>query len=411
MALILEQLFDEEWYLADNPGVAEAVARGRLSSGLFHFSRFGQFEGRDPNPIFDTAFYISANPGVAAAVGAEQLTAVQHFIENGQFEGRDPSPFFDTAFYLDRYPEVAEAVDSNAISAIEHFVEDGQFEGRLPRLLFSDIYLFGDSLVDIGNVFFFTGGAIPQSPPYFEGRFTNGPLWVENLAQLVEVDLAGDTNFAFGGARTDNSNNLNDRLPEGVPPLPGLEGQIDNFVRQVPQADPDALYVIWAGANDYLNPTPSEVQETLGNLTGAITGLAAVGARNFLVPNLPDLGETPVGIDLGGGLQLGLSLLSEAHNAGLAAALATIEQNPSLNIIALDSNSLIDRAIANPADFGFTNVTDDFLTAGAVNPDEFIFWDDVHPTARSNEFLADTAIKTITEIPELVSILEASPGF
>ena len=44
MALTLEQLFDEEWYLAENPRIAEAVANGRLSSGLFHFSRFGQFE-------------------------------------------------------------------------------------------------------------------------------------------------------------------------------------------------------------------------------------------------------------------------------------------------------------------------------------------------------------------------------
>lgn len=411
MALTLEQLFDEQWYLAENPSVAQAVANGTLSSGLDHFSRFGQFEGRDPNAIFNTAFYLDDNFGVAAAVGANQLTAVQHFIENGQFEGRDPSPFFDTSFYLDRYPEVASAVDSGAISAIEHFVNFGQFEGRIPRPLFSDIYLFGDSLVDIGNAFFFTGGAIPPNPPYFEGRFTNGPLWIENLAPLVEVDLDGDTNFAFGGARTDNSNAFNELLPEGVPPLPGLQGQVDNFVRQVPQADPDALYVIWAGANDYLDGNSPDVQEILGNLSGAITGLAAVGARNFLVPNLPDLGETPQGRDLDRELQQGLSLLSEAHNAGLAAALATIEQDPSLNIIALDSNGLIDGAIANPADFGFTNVTDDFLTAGATNPDEFIFWDDIHPTARSYEFLADTALKTITEIPELVSILETSPGF
>ncbi|NEP43369.1 MAG: hypothetical protein F6K35_30750, partial [Okeania sp. SIO2H7] len=175
MTLTLEQLFNEQWYLANNPGVAEAVARGTLSNGLFHFSRFGQFEGRDPNPIFDTAFYLNDNPAVAAAVGANQLTAVQHFIENGQFERRDPSPFFDTNFYLDRYPGVAEAVNGGGISAIEHFVKDGQFEGRIPRLLFSDIYLFGDSFVDIGNAFSLSGGTIPPSPPYFEGRFSNGP--------------------------------------------------------------------------------------------------------------------------------------------------------------------------------------------------------------------------------------------
>jgi phospholipase/lecithinase/hemolysin len=411
MALTLEQLFNEEWYLANNPRVAEAVASGRLSSGLFHFSRFGQFEGRDPNPIFDTGFYLNDNLAVRAAVEGNQLTAVQHFIENGQFEGRDPSPFFDTSFYLDRYPGVAEAVDGGLISAIAHFIENGQFEGRIPRQLFSDFYIFGDSLVDVGNAFSFSGGLVPPSPPYFDGRFSNGFLWVESLASLVDVDLDSDTNFAFGGARTDNSNNLSDRLPENTPPLPGLQDQIDRFVQQVPQADPDALYVIAAGANDYVDPNSFDVQETLGNLSGAITRLAAVGARNFLISNLPDLGEIPAGRDLGGELQLGLTLLSQAHNAGLAAALATIEQDPNLNTIVLDVNSALDRAIANPAEFGLTNVTDDFLTAGATNPDEFLFWDSIHPSARASEILADTAIKTITEIPELVSILETSPGF
>lgn len=411
MALTLEQLFDEEWYLADNPNVAEAVANGTLSSGLFHFSRFGQFEGRDPNPIFDTAFYLDANPGVAEAVAANQLTAVQHFIEDGQVEGRDPSQFFETTFYLDRYPAVAEAVAGGGISAIEHFVEDGQFEGRIPRLLFSDIYLFGDSLVDIGNAFSFSGGVIPQSPPYFEGRFSNGPIWIDNLANSLEVELDGDTNFAFGGSRTDNSNNFSDQLPEGFPPLPGLQDQIESFLQQAPQADPDALYVIFAGGNDYLTPNPTEVQEALGNLSGAITRLAAVGARNFMVPNLPDLGATPIARDIGGEQQLGVSLLIEAHNASLAAGLATIEQDPNINIIAFDSNSAFDNAIASPEDFGFTNVTDNFLTSGATNPDEFVFWDDIHPTARSHEIIADAAIKTITEIPELVSILETSPGF
>lgn len=411
MTLTLEQFFNEEWYLANNPGVAEAVAGGRLTSGLFHFSRYGQFESRDPNPIFNTAFYLDANPEVAQAVGRNQLTAIEHFIEYGQLENRDPSQFFDTSFYLDRYPGVAEAVDGGGISAIEHFVEDGQFEGRLPRLLFSDIYVFGDSLSDDGNAFFFTGGAIPPSPPYFEGRFTNGLLWVENLAPLLEVEADTNLNFAFGGARTDNSNAFNEQLPENAPRLPGLEGEIDAFVRQAPQTDPDALYVVWAGANDYLGGGTTEVQTPVGNLSGAITKLAAVGARNFMVPNLPDLGDLPRGIELGGEQQQGLSLLSQGHNAALAAALATIEQDPNINIIPVDVNSLIDNAIANPADFGFTNVTDDFLTSGATNPDEFLFWDGIHPSASSHQFVADAALKTMTEIPELVSILETSPGF
>lgn len=411
MTLTLEELFNERLYLASNPGVAAAVANGSLSSGFFHFTQFGQFEGRDPNPIFNSAFYLDSNPDVASIVQQNQLTPIEHFLEFGQFERRDPSQFFDTNFYLDRNPEVAEAINADALSAIEHFVNFGQFEGRIPRPLFSQIVVFGDSLADTGNSFFFSAGTIPPSPPYFDGRFANGPIWVETLPPLIELEANPDTNFAFGGATTGNFNVFNAFLPENTPSLPGLQNQIDDFLRQVSAADPNALYVVSAGANDYIAGGSTDVQTTVGNLSAAISKLAAVGARNFIVPNQPDFGDLPRGRDIGGEAQLQLSLLAQAHNSALAAALATLEQDENINIIGLDINSPIDDAIANPADFGFTNVTDDFLTSGAASADGFLFWDDIHPTAAAHDIVADTAVKTMTEISELVSILETSPGF
>ena len=76
---------------------------------------------------------------------------------------------------------------------------------------FSTIILFGDSLSDTGNVFHATSAvpgtaAIPISPPYFRGRFANGPMWIEELANALGLQIApsldGGTNFAFGGALT-----------------------------------------------------------------------------------------------------------------------------------------------------------------------------------------------------------------
>lgn len=411
MALTINELFDEQFYLETYPGVAEAVANGTVSDGFFHFIRFGQFESRDPNPIFNTNFYLATNPGVAAAVEQNVLTPTEHFINFGQFEQRDPSAVLNTSFYLERYPDVAEALETTSLTATEHFLNTGQFEGRLPRLLFSDIYVFGDSLSDTGNAFVATGGLLPPSPPYFEGRTSNGPLWIETLAPQLELTSDPDLNFAVNGATTGFVNDTNNLLPEGTPPLlNGLQTQIDNFIADTPETDPDALYVVWAGANDYLGGNTQDVQSSVGNLSVAVNKLASIGARNFLLPNLPDLGLTPFAQSLPPEQQQGLSLLSEGHNSGLAAASQILEQDPNINIINPDFRTIIDNIITNPADFGLTNVTDSFLASGATNPDDFLFFDGVHPTTNGHSLVADTAIKSITEISELVSILEASEG-
>ncbi|MDJ0555328.1 MAG: SGNH/GDSL hydrolase family protein [Microcoleaceae cyanobacterium MO_207.B10] len=412
MALTINEIFDQQFYLETYPGVATAVANGTISDAFFHFIRYGQFEGRDPNGIFNTNFYLATNPEVATAVEQSSLTAIEHFINFGQFEQRDPSAVLNTSFYLDRYPEVATAVETTSLTTTEHFLNFGQFEGRLPRLLFSDIYVFGDSLSDTGNAFAATGGLIPPSPPYFEGRTSNGQLWVETLAPQLQLISDPNLNFAVNGATTGFVNNSNNLLPEGAPPLLiGLQAQIDQFIADTGGTDPDALYVVWAGANDYLGGNTQDVQSAIGNLSVAVNKLAAIGARNFMLPNIPDLGVTPLGLGLPPEQQQGLTLLTEAHNSALVAVSEILEQDPDINIIDVDIKDLVDNIIANPADFGLTNVTDNFLASGATNPDDFLFFDGVHPTTDAHSFVADTAIKSVTEIPELVDILAASPGF
>ncbi len=412
MTLTINELFDEQFYLETNPGVAEAVANGTIGDGFFHFIRFGQFERRDPSAIFNTNFYLTNNPGVATVVEQNILTPTEHFINFGQFEQRDPSALLNTSFYLDRYPGVAEAVVTTPLTATEHFLNFGQFEGRLPRLLFSDLYVFGDSLSDTGNAFAATGGLLPPSPPYFQGRISNGSLWVETLAPQLAVTSDPNLNFAVNGATTGIINTTNNLLPEGAPPLLiGLQTQIDNFIAETPATDPDALYVVWAGANDYLSGENLDVQSTVGNLSVAVNKLANIGARNFVLPNLADLGVTPLAQTLPPEQQQGLTLLTEGHNSALAAASPILEQDPNINIINVDTRTVVDNIIANPSDFGFTNVTDSFLASGPNNPDNFLFFDDVHPTTNAHNFVADEAMKSITEITELLSILETSPGF
>ncbi len=71
---------------------------------------------------------------------------------------------------------------------------------------YSALYAFGDSISDAGNIFVGTEGQIPL-PPYSQGRFSNGPTWVQNLSVQLGLgpltpSLSGGTDYAFGGAET-----------------------------------------------------------------------------------------------------------------------------------------------------------------------------------------------------------------
>lgn len=451
------ELFDERYYLSTNPDVATAVSSGFFSSGFTHFNEFGQFERRNPSAYFDTNFYLQQNQDVANAVNARQTTAFAHFINNGQFERRNPnvlfdtnyylqqyqdvatavagdrltgiehfvefgdfegrasSRFFDAGFYLNQNPDVAQAVQQRTIGAEEHFIEFGQLEGRIPRRLFSQLYVFGDSLSDDGNLFALTGGLVPPSPPYFNGRFTNGPVWVELLAPRLGLQVNPDTNFAFGGATSGTQNTGN--IPN-FPPLPGLQQEIDNFVAASPAVDPNGLYTVYAGANDYLGAGTTDFVTVVNNIATAVTKLANAGARNFMLPNLPNLSIAPGASDREPFLQQLLAQISNAHNIALASTAQNLEQNPNINVIYVDVGALFNNAIANPANFGFTNISTNlvpgagtdpnvrnFTLPAGVNPDQYLFWDLIHPTARAHQLVADTALKATTALPEVVRIL------
>lgn len=80
------------------------------------------------------------------------------------------------------------------------------------HLGFEGIVVFGDSLSDTGNFYYISGDTYPVSPPYYNGRFSNGPVWIETLAPLLGVDADFETswlqyptsadNFATGGANS-----------------------------------------------------------------------------------------------------------------------------------------------------------------------------------------------------------------
>ena len=66
----------------------------------------------------------------------------------------------------------------------------------------NQLYIFGDSLSDLGTVFRATGGMYPPQPTYFQGRYSNGRVWVEYLADRLQIKASQVNNFACGGATT-----------------------------------------------------------------------------------------------------------------------------------------------------------------------------------------------------------------
>jgi phospholipase/lecithinase/hemolysin len=287
------------------------------------------------------------------------------------------------------------------------------------------LYVFGDSLSDAGNVFALTG--LPPAP-YFNGQFSNGPVWAVDLANdlglpALKPSVLGGTDYAYGsgetgGAAFDTANPLTDLL--------GPTGQLAQYQATHPTADPNALYVIWFGSND-LSDIPAgstapqiaaDIGTIAGNIDTAIGTLAGLGAKNFLVVTVPDLGKTPGAIALGPVDQAGASALSAAFDstlvfgAGPVPALSTIAAVDDLNLQVLDTYSLLDGIAATPAAYGFSDVSDPCFTGMSVcaNPNGYLFWDTEHPTAAAHALIADAALAQVAPTPEPASITLVGAG-
>jgi outer membrane lipase/esterase len=119
---------------------------------------------------------------------------------------------------------------------------------------YSRIVVFGDGLSDGGFFGRLTGNRYPPSPPFFEGRWTNGPTWVEVLAVQSGWRLDAKDNHAQGGATTGRFNinaPLRDKLAIAADvPIVGVLAQIERAAATPGAIDPQALHVVWAGGHD-----------------------------------------------------------------------------------------------------------------------------------------------------------------
>lgn len=316
---------------------------------------------------------------------------------------------------------------------------------------FTSMVVFGDSLSDTGNVRSLTSAFSPPAFPNFSGapgRFSDGPVWVETLAAglglpsgsknsnrlltgsgVVSIGAPGGQNFAYGGARTG--------LGGVVGPTTGLLGQLAAwngaaFASSLSRAaDPNALYVVVAGANDlrdarsaFSGNSPADdaardaaAANTAQNITNIVGLLAQAGARHFLVSNLPDLGRTPEAVALG--LVAPSSAITLDFNANLAADIVGLDAAfltntgidldiRMMNLYGLNEAIVADAQNNGGALYGITNATAPCITPVAPNAYFFPgsvgvncatagYADNLHPSARAHALIGQLALNTVPE--------------
>jgi phospholipase/lecithinase/hemolysin len=334
----------------------------------------------------------------------------------------------------------------------------------------SDIVFFGDSLSDNGNLYRVLK-VVPKSPPYYYGRFTNGPageeeaygpIWAEQVAKyLKETYQINAANYAVGGATAVNHGTAESSV---LPIAITLDTQLLSFYAHNFLADKSQnLYVIWIGANDYLYQDHPNVDalttEVVDKIISSIDSLANQEGHYFMVLNLPDPAKTPFAI-INGNADI-LHELTTLHNQKLANAVAKYNvQGSAVHIVYVDTNSIfkdmvsdiskynekykvnitnlnqacwsggflyqhplsqekmlnakfsMSKSVVSPsplskvivkspgllAAYTVGQMKEDGLSA-CTHPDEYLFWDDVHPSAIVHHIISVIAINTLnTEV-------------
>ena len=303
---------------------------------------------------------------------------------------------------------------------------------------YTKIVVFGDSLSDTGNdaIVFDEIYGFPFPSPildglYTLGRFTDGPdtlppaqryfgVWIEQMAAAlpahpaVTPSLLGGTNYAYGFANTFNGTTVFNFT--GTPftiIVNNIGEQIDDYLATNPTIDNHTLFVVWGGANNLTEAVPEpNAPQTIVNgaiaQVGNIQRLINAGATQFLVPNLPNLGSVPR-FNMSPTDSVAFNKASVLYNTTLDGGVSLL---PLLNfgrrvtIYKFDVYSLLKSVIAHPANYGLLDVTDSSQSM-PVDPDNFLFWDDLHPTTHGHNILGMTALQLIEPRG---CVMQVSPG-
>lgn len=295
--------------------------------------------------------------------------------------------------------------------------------GWAEAMTFKGIVVFGGSVSDSGNFFALTGFAnkppydqldaflVPTGPYNVGGHHSsNGPTWVEQfarplgLSRHVQPAFQGSSrqaaNYAVAGARsTDVALTLD--LPE----------QVAAYLKDVHDKAPsDALYVIDFGGNDVRDALVAGDPTILNNALDAIADnlqtLYAAGARKFLFLNVANIGKIPSVLILDGlfpGAAAAATALTVGFNMGLDMIIDALSLAPNAEVAVLDVFQTVEELVANPQAYGLTEVENPCITPNVrpfscKRPDQYLFWDGIHPTKAVHRIFAEEAFEVLDPV-------------
>ncbi|MBI9075288.1 MAG: SGNH/GDSL hydrolase family protein [Desulfatibacillum sp.] len=280
-----------------------------------------------------------------------------------------------------------------------------------------NLVVFGDSLSDSGNVFTLYAGTNPDTEEYWQGRFSNGPVWSEVMANFMGTEntfLLTETSFmepsrklmvvenppisayatpfffnnAFGGADTSDS-------------YTDFGYQIDAWQAMELTIPDKTLVVVWIGGNDFLGMAPGAdpnvvIGTAVQNIYDGLVDIAALGATHIAVCNLPNLGDTPRYNATPE--KAAVTQLTMGFNQALAATLQLFMGNyGQVAVYPIDMFAMSEATHANPGLYGVTNLVDGALYEGETfdSADGYLYWDGVHPTKAAHEQLGAKVYGTV----------------
>jgi phospholipase/lecithinase/hemolysin len=280
----------------------------------------------------------------------------------------------------------------------------------------SQLFVFGDSLSDNGNL-----ASVPQydflnHPPYDHG-FSNGPRAVEVLATQMGLPLkpflykpgasVPGTNFAVAGARAHDSG------PQ--PRSPDLGDQVNAFLATFGAADPKALYLVFIGGNDVRDARDATseanaryiIRTAADAIGGNVRTLLDAGAKTIMVVNAGDLGAIPETRLLAfskhqPSLIRRSTELTRKFNEELAESIREIKQELHADhLVEFDYFSFARYVTLEYLALGFTDKKDACFSsvtftfnAGCNNGSnfgQFLYFDEIHLSARTDERVGSAA--------------------
>lgn len=267
---------------------------------------------------------------------------------------------------------------------------------------FDSAWFFGDSLSDNGNLYSEYG--YPPSPPNYMGRSSNGPVWADHIAGDFAAKGRATGNYAYAFATASSSASF------GPFDVPDLATQIETFKADANPLGKKSIAFVWAGNNDafaaistaqppYLPEITAAMADAVGAVGAGVASLVGAGISSVMVFNLAPLQLAPAfTVDNPAAAPLA-AYATGVYNRLLAQALDGFSGHA--DIAFFDAHGAFGDVIANPAAYGIDNVSTSCLIPPAVcaNPDEYLFWDQVHPTAAIHAALADEVRARVAPVP------------